>query len=169
MDHCSECGYDYGALTTRDASSTLVDLARRMDRRLRSAAGAVVATRSEPSVWSALEYACHLRDVLLVQRERILLAVVKDNPTFPPMCRDERVVLAGYGEQSREAVGRELVMAAELIARVIDKLDTTQMARPCVYNFPEAKERDVSWLVRHTTHEAVHHTMDVEVLLELAG
>jgi hypothetical protein len=31
-------------------------------------------TRPQPHVWSPLEYGCHVRDMLLVQRERVLTA-----------------------------------------------------------------------------------------------
>lgn len=46
--------------------------------------GAVgLRTRGHPGVWSPLEYACHLRDVLLIQRERVLAARRTDRPALP--------------------------------------------------------------------------------------
>jgi hypothetical protein len=52
------------------------------------------ARRRRPSadVWSALEYACHVRDVLLVMRERALQVLREPSPpAFTPMGRDMRV------------------------------------------------------------------------------
>jgi hypothetical protein len=44
----------------------------------------MLRTRPEEGVWSALEYACHVRDVFLVQRDRLYTALVEDTPTFTP-------------------------------------------------------------------------------------
>jgi hypothetical protein len=75
-------------------------------------------TRSRPGVWSPLEYACHLRDVLLVQRERVLAARSTNRPDCYPMGRDERVEHDGYAEQEPEDVARQLAAAAQLFGNV---------------------------------------------------
>ncbi|HXW33438.1 MAG TPA: DinB family protein, partial [Acidimicrobiales bacterium] len=118
--------------------------------------------RPSPGVWSAQEYVCHVRDVLLVQRERILLALVEECPSFSRMYRDERVELAGYHEEALSEVLIELGVAIGLFARVSDALSLDQASRRCIYNFPESAERDVAWLCRHTLHEVTHHLLDVK-------
>ena len=45
---------------------------------------------------------CHVRDVFLVQRDRLYTALVEDTPTFTPMYRDQRVTLARYNAQDPE-------------------------------------------------------------------
>ena len=74
--------------------------------------------RPRPEVWSALEYGCHVRDVLLVQRYRVPLVRREDDPAPPPMGRDERVLHDGYAEQRPAEVARQLVDVASLFARI---------------------------------------------------
>ena len=47
--------------------------------------------RPSPEQRSPIEYACHVRDVALMQRNRVYVALVEDEPSFKPMYRDERV------------------------------------------------------------------------------
>src|SRR5258707_10836138 len=64
--------------------------------------------RGRGGVWSPLEYGCDLRDMLLVQRERVLAARRMNRPECSPMGRDERVVHDGCAEQEPEDVARQL-------------------------------------------------------------
>lgn len=122
-------------------------------------------TRPDPAVWSAIEYACHVRDVLLVQRDRAVLALVEESPSFARMYRDERVALCGYARQAMGDVLAHLAMAAELCAMVFEGLDEAGWSRPLVYNWPEAAELDLAWLGRHTLHEVEHHLQDITQVL----
>jgi hypothetical protein len=121
--------------------------------------------RVEPGVWSALEYACHVRDVFLVQRERVVLAQVKDRPSLAPMSRDERVSICRYDAQSPAVVVDQLVMATELLALVFEGLTPAGLARPLLYSFPAPEVRDVAWVGRHTVHEGTHHLGNVHRVL----
>src|ERR1700722_5723151 len=167
MDAVDESGFVFEAVENaavpaalRTAASTIADLLGRPEL------AAAVLLRPEPTVWSALEYAGHLRDVFLAQRDRALLALVVDTPTFVPIYRDERVGLARYNDDRPEGVGGELVMAADLFARLFERLSAAQLARPCIYNYPAPAERDVGWMGRHTLHEAIHHLADVRRVLD---
>jgi hypothetical protein len=111
-----------------------------------------------------IEYGCHVRDVLLVQRDRILLALVEDRPDFAPMYRDARVVNAHYDREPALEVGHELAVAANLAAKVIGRLSPEQLDRRCIYRYPEPAERDLAWVVRNTVHEVVHHELDVRAV-----
>jgi hypothetical protein len=87
------------------------------------------------------EYACHLRDVLLVQRERVHLALVEDTPHFVSMYRDARVDNARYDRETADDEAQELAMAGNLFMNVIDGLSTEQLARRCIYKLPRRAER----------------------------
>ena len=128
----------------------------------RSAAwSGILRTRPEEGVWSALEYACHVRDVFLVQRDRLYTTLVEDTPTFAPMYRDQRVTLARYNAQDPEEVVEQLATAARLIAQAFDALDSAQLQRRCMYNFPTPTERALLWVGQHAIHEGEHHWRDI--------
>jgi S-DNA-T family DNA segregation ATPase FtsK/SpoIIIE len=117
--------------------------------------------RPEPDVWSVLEYACHVRDVLVIQRERLQLALVEDCPTFTPMGRDDLVVSRRYNEQDPAVVAGELTAAGDVLAADFAALDDTRWRRTGIYNYPTPTERTMLWLGRHTVHEGCHHLDDV--------
>ncbi len=122
---------------------------------------AVVRARPEPAVWSPLEYGCHLRDILLVQRERVLAARRTLRPSCEPMGRDERVEHDGYAQQDTADVARQLTMAAQLFANVLDRLGVDDWDRSVVYNYPRRTERSLRWVAVHTVHELRHHLLDI--------
>ncbi len=121
--------------------------------------------RPVDGVWSGLEYGCHVRDVLAVQRERIALALAVDRPSFAPMRREERVAEEHYNEQEPSVVARELRAAAEALAGQLAGLDDGQWQRVGEYHWPTTAWRDVEWIARHTLHEERHHLVDVQRLL----
>jgi hypothetical protein len=161
MDHCTECGFDFESLAIPDATSTLRAATERLAEDLLSGDDAAVHARPDPSTWSVIEYGCHVRDVLLVQRDRILLTLVEDKPGFAPMHREARAEHAHYDRESALEVGQELGVAANLAAKVIGQLSPEQLERRCIYNHPEPTERDLTWMVRNTVHEVIHHELDV--------
>jgi ADP-ribose pyrophosphatase YjhB (NUDIX family) len=163
--YCAECGFVYDENEAAGAAAAVSDGARAMARLLVEA-GDDARTRPDPSTWSALEYGCHVRDVLLVQRERILLARRSVEPPRPaPMGRDERVEHDGYAGQSPEDVARQLQDAAQLLANVLDRQDERSWTRTVIYTFPTSQERSLRWVAVHTVHEVRHHVLDVRRVL----
>ena len=157
---CSECGFVYAL--ERD------EIIRRLDAdtaafvaRLQQLDDATVRRRCDPDVWSPLEYACHLRDVMRVQNERIARMQREDSPTLTPMGRDERVVEDRYNEQDPTRVAGELVEAAALLATLLAGLDDAGWMRTAVYNYPTTQLRAVEWIGTHTVHELQHHRFDI--------
>jgi DinB superfamily len=120
-----------------------------------------VTARPRPDTWSPLEYACHLRDVLLVQRERVLAARRVDGVACASMGREERVEHDGYNEQNSDDVARQLADAATLFSNVLARLADDDWDRTVVYNYPETHERSLRWVAVHTAHELQHHLLDV--------
>ena len=157
---CAACGFVYDIDATSEAGPEIVRGAGEIADIIASRAD---NPRERPSadVWSTLEYACHLRDVLLVQRERVLLARREIRPSLVPMGRDERAEHDGYNEQLPSDVARQLRDAAALFANVLARLDDEQWKRTVLYNFPAPAERDLAWVAVHTQHEVHHHLGDV--------
>ncbi len=164
---CDGCGYDYDRAVRQDLPDRIRSGAADHSHRLTE--NPVAALRAHPveGMWSALEYGCHVRDVLLVQYQRILRADAEDEPVFEPMRRDERVVEDRYNEQDPSTVADELDAAAERLASLLEALDERGWRRTGLYSYPEPQLRDVEWIARHTIHELEHHRGDVDRLLLL--
>jgi len=169
VDWCEECGFVYEDHSSKVVVDELATLGGAYSHRLATEDGVsgreVLTRRPAPETWSVLGYASHVRDVLLAQRERLFLALVEDRPSFAPIYRDRRAVLARYDEEDPERLADEIVVAAGLFARAFGGLDADAWSRRCIYNFPEPAERSVEWLAQHTLHEGVHHLFDVDRIL----
>lgn len=165
MDRCDECGFAYGSVSRAGIPAALLAAAETVQSIVSSGSIDALRRRPEPGVWSALEYACHLRDVFLVQRDRLYLALVEDLPGFARMYRDERVTLARYNDQDPDTVTAEIGVAGRLAARAFANLDDAHWGRRFTYNWPASQERDVEWLASHTLHEAHHHLRDIEAVV----
>jgi DinB superfamily len=159
IERCDECGFAYDLSMASDAGAGVVALAGQFGDVLRSP-GADLRTRRTPEVWSPLEYACHVRDVVLVQRERVLAARRVDRPVATPMGRDERVDHDGYAEQDPTDVARQLADAAALFANVLARLAPDDWDRTMSYTYPQPTDRPVRWVAVHTVHEMRHHLLD---------
>ena len=157
---CPECGFDAGGFP-REQVGDLIDV--NVAEWVALAGEGVERLGERPSAdrWSGLEYACHVRDVLDVQRGRVERALVEDRPEYVPMGRDQRVVDDRYNEQDPRAVTDQLAANAEAIAATFEALTPEQWARVGVYQYPAPTERDMVWLGRHTVHEGHHHLLDV--------
>jgi DinB superfamily len=158
---CSDCGFAWGAIPVASYGPALASLSSRYAERL-TGDEARLRRRPAPEVWSPLEYACHVRDVLLAQRERVYLALVEDRPSFARMNREERVVLARYAEETPAAVRSDLSIAFRHMGIALTGRSPRDWARLLVYNFPGPAEHDLAWLGRHTIHECEHHLVDID-------
>ncbi len=162
MTECPECGFVYESVDPGEIPGVLRGLANRFSTRINGIDDATLRRRPNPAVWSPLEYLCHVRDVFLIQRDRAVLALVEDRPSFPRMYRDERVDLARYAQEVPGRVAHnQLPVAADLVAGVFFERSRDEWQRPLIYNYPEPVERDLAWLGRHTIHEGEHHLFDV--------
>lgn len=174
MEHCEECGFVYDDIETGAVPGALRALGLRYSMRLDDGRpdpilSSALVLRPQPDAWSALELACHVRDVFLIQRERVLLALVEEGPVFASMHRDERPRLARYLDQTPAKVTTELSVATEMLAFVFEGLDRSQWARRCTYNLPTPTECDLGFVGRHSVHEGEHHLRDVDAALRSAS
>lgn len=167
MDRCEACGFDYYGFARAEIGDRLRALAEGHVERLTETPAAFL--RQHPvEGWSALEYGCHVRDVLLVQQGRVEQARRDESPTFVPMGREERAVDDRYNDQDPGIVAGAVTAAADALATVLASLDDAGWARTGTYSYPEPSLRDVDWIARHTVHELHHHLADVHRVLKAA-
>jgi DinB superfamily len=157
---CGDCGFVYDLA---QAGAVPIDIRRQVDEvvAILRSRGQDLRSRRRPGLWSPLEYGCHLRDMLSVQRERVLAARRNVRPDCVPMGRDERVEHDGYALQDPADVARQLADAAQLFGNVLAQLADEDWDRTVIYHFPETQERSLRWVAIHTLHEACHHLLDI--------
>ena len=118
-----------------------------------------VAERPEPGVWSALEYACHVRDVHVLFAERVRLMLDEDGPTFANWDQDATAVESDYAGQDAATVAVELIEAAGTVAGTYATVTEVTRHRPGVRS--NGDRFTVETLGSYHLHDVVHHLHDV--------
>ncbi|WP_085096331.1 DinB family protein [Mycobacterium paraense] len=162
MERCEECGYAYDLTAATRAGDEIRSAVAELARLLVTTERRALARRTAPERWSPLEYACHVRDVLITQRERVLLARRTDVPAAVPMGRDERAAHDGYAESDPAEVAEEVTIAARLLANTLSRLGTRDWELRIVYNWPHRTERTLRWVAANTVHDVRHHLLDIK-------
>jgi len=160
-DYCAECDFTYDLDEASTAQYRLKELAAKVAGTLERT-DVDLRRRPQPDTWSALEYGCHIRDVLLVQRERALAGRRTDGAECATMGREERVEHDGYDDQHPTDVARQLLDAAALLGNVLARLSDRDWDRTLIYNYPEVHTRSLRWLAVHTVHDVHHHLHDIQ-------
>lgn len=153
---CPECGFDAAALPLNEAGERLWTAVQQLQQALtRPDARA----RPDPTTWSPLEYACHVRDTCVVFDDRILLVQTEDHPTFANWDQDATAVERRYAEQQPD------VVSAQLQTAVVALLDRLQQIPDAAWQRPARRSNGsrftLETLVRYLVHDPVHHAHDV--------
>ena len=106
---CEECGFDAHELAKDAIGPRLLVGAQDMVAALDLPD---VRERPLPQVWSALEYACHVRDVFRVFSGRLHRMLTEDAPAFPNWDQDATAVEDDYAAQDPAVVARQLLAEA---------------------------------------------------------
>jgi DinB family protein len=154
---CPECGLAYDDVSLSSVGASLTDLADRYQGYL-ALDLADLQHRPEPNSWSALEYACHVRDSFALYRWRIDRALAEDRPTFPTIDRDAVVIELGYNDQEPALVAGDLMANCERLHDLLLDIDEPDWSR---VGIREGEELTVEWLTISALHEARHHLLDV--------
>jgi DinB superfamily len=167
---CPECGFDFDAFRVADSPGVVRSFGRRYRIPLtRGLSGedldALMRTRPASGGWSALEYACHVRDALGLYDSRIATVLVEDRPVLAPMHRDELALEQNYNGQGVASVADELARAAEGLAARIESVPADGWAR---VGLRDGWEMSVDWMAHNAVHEGEHHLVDVARALRAA-
>jgi hypothetical protein len=169
---CPECGFDYDACEDPTVAERVQGLGRRYRAPLTRAMRGedlvpLLRRRPDPDTWSALEYACHVRDALALYDYRIGRVLAEERPELPSMRRDEVVAERDYNGQDPGGVADELEAAAEQLAKRLAGVPPEGWGRIGVR---AGEPLSVSWMARNTVHEGSHHLLDIgRVLRHVRG
>ena len=154
---CPECGFDATAIKGNEVSALLVDNAAQW--RLKISADDVRLRKLE-DVWSPLEYACHVRDVLSLAQERILLMLNHEHPAFANWDQDATAIAARYEMQDPDLVAEELVLRASELVELLDGIEAPSWSRSGVRS--NGSIFTIDSFARYMLHDVVHHLYDVD-------
>ncbi|MCB0985614.1 MAG: DinB family protein, partial [Ilumatobacter sp.] len=119
-----------------------------------------VADRPNDHTWSALEYACHVRDVYRLYLYRLGLMLEQDGPHFPNWDQDVTAVEDRYDLQDPATVAAELVAAAEELAGAFAAVRPDQLGRTGYRS--DGAAFTIDSFTRYMVHDPVHHVWDAE-------
>lgn len=158
QSRCPECGFDAAEVDPLALPDLVLAAAAPWADVL---SGEDVRTRPAPQVWSPLEYACHVRDVLRVFAGRIELIRTEDDPPFANWDQDAAAVEDRYWQQDPATVASELNAAAQHNAGLWAAVTEDEWNRPGTRS--NGSKFTLDTLGRYQLHDLRHHLHDVGV------
>jgi hypothetical protein len=153
---CPECGFDAATFVITEVPAMIRANAAQWPAVLKRTD---VAVRPDDSTWSALEYACHVRDVFRIFATRVNLMLDEDDPSFENWDQDATAVEERYNEQDPAVVSGELQSAALTIANLFESVQGEQWERKGLRG--DGAYFTVESIGKYFIHDPAHHLWDV--------
>lgn len=158
FERCPDCGADASSVPDDALGAELLREIASWGRLLAAADPAAVRQRPEADVWSALEYACHVRDLLPVMQARVGRAIEEDDPVLDWWDHEAAVVEERYGEQVPVLVVEAMTVNARGFAATLAALESADWSRRARRRAGE--HFTVRGIARFVLHETIHHRED---------
>lgn len=162
MSRCEECGFDWDADVDAAAIRAFgARFSKPLSRFLPTDdPDAVLRTRPEPAVWSALEYAGHMQDAFGFYADRIQQALSEERPLLVPGRDWDALVIDGaYNAAVPSDIAARVAAAADRCAALLEDLEPAAWERVGIGT--DGDERNVRALARRAAHEGHHHLLDI--------
>lgn len=153
---CAECGFAAGEFPPTAIGQRLRDDIPRWQAVL---SGPDAGVRPNAEIWSATEYACHVRDVCDLFAERLDLMLTEDDPQFANWDQDATAVERDYAAELAPTVSGDLAIAFERAAAAFDAVPADAWDRPGRRSNGSAFT--AATLGQYFLHDVVHHLHDV--------
>jgi hypothetical protein len=154
---CPECGFEPTSVHHTDVADRIrVDAAEWVAR----LAAPGVRDRPRPTVWSTLEYGCHIRDVHRIFNHRVRLMLDEDAPLFPNWDQDQTARADDYAAHDPAVVATELFDAASIVADTYTSVPADGWSRRGLRS--NGSEFTVATIAVYHLHDIVHHAHDVD-------
>jgi hypothetical protein len=162
-DPCPQCGDHPAALPPAALGELAVTRAASWRVFLLQADDGYLRTCPAVAVFSPLQYAAHVRDILRVYTERMVLGREEDNPTVP-MFNPPHQEFVRYNGLGAGELAMDLADQAQRLRQTAEAMDSDAWSR-CVIN-----DRGVygvytftlAGLACNAVHEAHHHLLDAK-------
>jgi hypothetical protein len=154
---CDQCGFDPAAVHHTQVAERIRADAAGWVARLGELG---VEKRRESTVWSTLEYGCHVRDVHRIFDHRVQLMLSEDEPRFPNWDQDETAIADDYASQDPARVATELFDAANAVAETYGNVPSDAWTRRGLRS--NGSEFTIATISVYHLHDIVHHSHDVD-------
>lgn len=154
---CEECGFDPAAVDRAALAAMIADLGPQWRAALADADDPT--TRPRPDVWSPLEYACHVRDVLALATYRTGLMRTEVDPLFANWDQDATAVEDGYAAQDVDEVLAALAQRAAEYAQAVAAVPEDEWTR--TGRRSDGAVFTIESFTRYLLHDPIHHLVDV--------
>ena len=153
---CPECSFDSSTVTPSTVPGSIENMLPRWRAVLRRPDA---AERPDDSTWSALEYACPVRDVLSLFDQRLNLMLDSDDARFADWDQDRTAVEKDYANADPALVSAELAAEGKQAAESFAAVRESEWDRKGLRS--NGSEFTVLTLSRYFLHDLVHHLHDV--------
>ena len=122
---------------------------------------AILRQRPEEGVWSALEYAGHVRDAIRFNGYLARRTLEEDRPTLPAPNPDKAAADNNYNDEDPAEVTAGIDERASKLAAIVEANgDASSWERTAEW---DGREGDFTaiYFVRNAVHEGHHHLLDV--------
>ena len=169
-ERCPECAFDPTAFGPAELPAAVAGLSRRYQAPLtRFLAGedeSILLTRPSLDVWSALAYACHVRDVLSVFDARIARMLTEDVPALGWWDHEAAVEADAYEKQPPAAVAAAVAANAAALSATLSAVPEEGWDRTGTRR--DGELFTVLGAARFALHEGTHHLLDIGRVLRAA-
>jgi hypothetical protein len=169
-ERCPECAFDPNEFGPAELPAAIAGLARRyqapLTRFLPGEDSLLLIARPLPGVWSALAYACHVRDVLSVFDGRIARMLVEDAPELGWWDHEAAVEADAYEKQPPAEVGAAIAANAAALSATLEAVPEDGWDRTGTRR--DGELFTVLGAARFALHEGTHHLLDVGRVLRAA-
>lgn len=154
---CPECSFDASTTTPANVPGTVANMLPRWRAVLRRPE---VAERPDENTWSALEYACHVRDVFSLFDQRLNLMLSSDDARFEDWDQDRTALEKNYANADPAVVSAELTAEGEQVAESFAGVRQSEWGRKGLRS--NGSQFTVLTLAQYFLHDVVHHLHDVD-------
>ena len=153
-DGCPECAYELHdpALTGERLRALVPRWQAVLDR-------GDVAARPNERVWSALEYACHSRDLIEILRQRVSAMLAEDDPLFADYDGEGEAVRQQFWAADPSQVARQIAENTEATGEVLGRVRGDEWER--TGRRSDGRVFTVRDVCRYLLHDVEHHLRDV--------
>jgi DinB superfamily len=162
-DRCPQCGHHPAAMERDTLGAQLMESAQSWRNFLMEADDPYLRTAPAPGIFSPAQYGAHVRDILRVYGDRILIMLEEDDPVFPQFNPDEGT-WDRYNRLGRKELADDLEAQAQRLATILDELEPEQWSLTMIRNggADGVYTFTVAGLASYAVHEAHHHLLDAD-------